>query len=607
VGNYVDNKCIFSIDMILSPHGCKNRNMIIKIIFDYIDMLKQKIHEPEMKKLYDEILLSDEYGFKYSEKDSPEDKCISYHNLITTFKIPLCYILAIKYVHDKFKNIKKNLLIVLNQMNLNNLVIIVGSSEFSNEILQEDENYGTKFNITNDKIVLKELTEITKCNLPVENTYISVDDFIPQTDCKIPKLIRNDRVKLFYFPSNEFKNPEACIRVKIDMPLSLINKEIYTKTLLYFNSIISEINDEKYLCHMAGYKIHVIYDMGKLLINIQGNYGKIDKVCNFIVNSLMDGSIVSDKSFEKTKFVLSNSDKNMAFNPPYTRIASFFTKKICPKFYDNYDRLRVIDSLFKSNTMNCISNILKTSLVTVSVIGNAAEDLAKKIGSIFEVFVPENIYHPDTFVCDIYGTPSNCIETLHYPVENKHEVNSVVGYYIFIGKIKYGVTENWNRSVCLLNVLNKIIGTEYFDQLRTQEKFGYVVSSSIHDVGDKRLLSKYYKFVVQSPNKKPDEIVKRTTNFIDTFKKNLHNLSSDEFSKIVKGCITALMMEYNNLDEMASFVNLQIDTEYLTFDLKNVLVQTYSELTKDDLLDFYEEKFINKKAIIVCLDGNEKY
>jgi len=609
IGKYVSDRCIFSIDMVLSPFGNKNRNTIIQNIIDFIKMLKNNIDNEQLKQLYDEIILIDKYEFKYMEKYDPESRCMLYDNIINMYNIQLDHILAIRCAHDKFKNIKKNLLTVLNCMTLDNMVMITGSKEFEKyDKLLIDEHYGTHYYVSNDLNLTTDLESTNKTfhELPILNTYISTDDFIEIKNQKVPRLIRNDKIKLFYLPSSEFKIPDVCVRAKIDIPLSLVNKTVYTKTLLYFNSIIAEINDEKYLCHMAGYKIGITFDMGKLIINIQGNYGKIHKVCEFIINSLMNSSLVSDKSFEKTKFVLSNCDKNMIFNSPYTRLGPMFAKKICPKFYDNYDRLNVVDSLFKENTMNVINDILVTSLVTVSIVGDIDNNSANNIGKMFDKFVPQNIYLPDIFGCDIYGTPSSCISMIQYPAENKHETNSAVGYYIFIDKIKYGVTENWNRSICLLNILDKIIGTEYFDQLRTQEKFGYVVNSSVYDVGDRRLLSKYYKFVVQSPDKKPDEIVKRTTNFIIAFKKQLADLSEDEYYKIVNVCIATLKMNYNNLDEMASFINLQIDAEYLDFTLKNALIQTYNKLTKDDLIHFYEEKFINRKAIVVCLTGNEK-
>ena len=59
---------------------------------------------------------------------------------------------------------------------------------------------------------------------------------------------------------------------------------------------------------------------------------------------------------------------------------------------------------------------------------------------------------------------------------------------------------------------------------------------------------------------------------------------------------------HNNLNELTSFKFAELLKGCLTFDLKEVLVETFKRLTLDDLKHFYSEKFINRKIVIVELE-----
>ena len=604
IREYIFDVCIFYVEMTLSPSGSQHRNEIIKIVFDYIDLIAKNINNKVLEDLYNETIILDEYNFKYAEKQNPDDRGIFYHHLINRYKFNLCYLLAIPYVHDKFNNIKKNIKTVLNKMTKENCILIIGSKEYEGKTLLKDENYGTMYNITNEFIYINKYISIECIDLPCINKYISIENKLISDQYKIPKKIRNDKVITYFLPTNKFINPNINIQACIDIPLSLVNKEIYTKTILYFNSIISEINHEKYLCEIAQYDIKIIFDMGKLYISIYGNYGKINKVCKFIVNSLLNGNNISNKSFNKTKYILENSDINIKFDPPYSRLSSYLNKKLCSKFYDNYDRLSVIQYITKNNTIPIINDIFKTSLVTLLVCGNSTEKIALELGNIFEKFVPNDIYTPNISIYDIYNNPNSDNDIYIYPAENDHEINYAVGYYIFIEKIRYGITKIWDKYICLLNVLDKIISSEYFDELRIKEKFGYITNSSISNIGDKRCLLLYYKFMVQSPDKSANEIIERTNKFITDFRIKLINISDKDFSEIIIACISTLLSDFNNLEELSDFIQLEIESNYLTFNLKETLINTYKLLNINDLITFYDNKFINRKSIIIGLNKN---
>jgi secreted Zn-dependent insulinase-like peptidase len=103
-----------------------------------------------------------------------------------------------------------------------------------------------------------------------------------------------------------------------------------------------------------------------------------------------------------------------------------------------------------------------------------------------------------------------------------------------------------------------------------------------------------------------DEIIRRTEKFITEFRNDIVALNDEEFNKFIESSIAKLLTPPNNLEEFADFFfTTEILTNYLQFDIKERIVNTYRSLTKDDLLLFYDDKFINRKYIIVGINGNK--
>jgi insulysin len=597
----IDNRCIFYIDIKLSPLGSTKRNDIIKMIFDYIKMMIDNIDGDEIKNLYDELLMLNRFDFKYSPTPNPESRTMNYCELTCKYDFSLRYLPTIMYVYDNYDpHIKNNLKNVLNLMTVHNCVIILGSKNFKQSANNEDEHYKTKYEIIHKYIEFPDNTMTYKHVFPAMNPFISVNNNIIKFAYKKPVMM-ND---IFWLPTNKFNNPNVRINVAIDLPLSMNDKYIHTRTILYFNSLMTHINSDKYLCHMANYDIDISYgSTGTLYIIIMGNVGKIINVCEFIVNALLS-NVISKKSFDSAKYLLKNDDENAVLSKPYIRLSNFFNKKMCITYYDNFDRLSVIDSIEHDDIANVLEEILKISLVKILVSGNTTDKLAINIKHIFNKFIRHKIYTPTISLCDLYKTPGTD-ETLIYPVENTHDSNNAVGFYCFISKMIYGVTEKWDKYICLINILDNIISSSYFDTLRTKEKFGYIVKGSKYDVGDKRCMSKYYVFIVQSPEKTVENIIDRTKQFIIDFKNELLKLTNENIKELAHACITGLLAPPHNLAELADFAfMMEIQSNYLSFDLKNVLVQTYNTITKDDLLKFYDDKFINRKSLIIGIRGN---
>lgn len=612
---HCNDRCTFSINITMTPKGSENKNDILYAIFEYIELMKRKINSEHMENLYNELMTVDAFEFKYSIKDSPMERTMQYAKLVNNYDFDMKDILIIPYAKENFvPNVKKNLLDVLNEMELQKSVIMFVSNSYEGTTNLIDENYGTNYSIENNYPNISNKTiNVQMLDLPNLNRFISTNETLITSKYSIPKKINSPitALNLYCLETNTFETPDVNVKVSINLPLSISSAELYVLTTLYFTSLLAEINHEKYMCEVANYRLNTIFVDGKLQVDIFGNSGKIEEVCKFITESLLNPTLITEKIYNTSVYGLTMSSKNAIMTPPFRRVGMFFEKAVCSKYYNNYDVLNVLDSgrINLNMVKNVINSLLDSSTVTILTAGNCTEEMTKNIGHIFTKFIVDDCNIQNNDLLDIYSSPSEPT-IITNNVENSLEKNSAVLYNVFIEKTKFNDnSNNWRKNICLLNVLDALISNEFFDEVRTKDGFGYVVNSSKRIYGSSTIKSKYYGFLVQSPNKSVEEIILRIQKFISEYKFKLEKTTDEEFNEVIDAMISQLKAPYNNLTEMTSFIfEKEIMAEHITFDLKDKLIKEYETINLNDLIVFYEEKILkNDRFVIINLVGNRSH
>lgn len=609
------DRTIFSIEMELTNIGKQNINSITDSVFAYIEMAKSSNKEEHMKMLYNEQLEVYKFEFRRMQESGGENTVLGYCSLLATYEFPLYKLPSFLYTYEEYSKVRKNIYDVLNTMTEENVVVLFCSKLHEGNTKYVDENYGTKYNILDGIYTDYSQNEYIKYNrtnafqqdnqkefdlYPI-NPYISTNEKFIEVSAENPIKLNKSNMHAYWLPVNKFSDPDVQICALIDLPNVLTDVETHTASLIYFSSILAKINCEKYLFETANYRIDVLLSGKKLSVNIAGNSGKINLVTKYLVSALLDKKLIDSVCFENIMHVTKMSDLNFKFLEPYKMLSTNFSKEMCDKFYSPSDRLKIIDDITIEYTANVIDRLLESVSVTLLVAGNSDEKQAYEIAEIFDSFVKENKFPVDDKLCDDYKTPTKDITNLETSL-NIDDRNSALSLSVFIDKISYGITKDWNKTICLLNIFDNIVSSDYYDKLRTQEQYGYVVGSSKKNVGDSRYMSKYYTFLVQSPHKNSNEIKGRTIEYIKEFKNILLEMTDEEFREIVKAKITSLLTPHKNLIEMVWYIfSYEIETGFVGQNLKKILFETYNSLTKQDLINFYDDKFLSDKKLFISI------
>jgi insulysin len=602
VSIYLKDRCILELNIILTDYGFEKKEYVVNFINSYITFLKNNVNTEHIEKLYNELQTINAFNFKYPTKKSSDDTAIELCRLFNQYKFNIKDLLILEYAYENYKpNVMNNFKNTLELMNCDNVIIIFCSRIYEKFNYKIATEYGTKYILDNfiDNYHINYAFKLNKFN-----KYISTSEkIIKQSISSIqPIRIRNDKILSYWFPTTKYNTINVFVGIKINLPLTLIDIYTHTQSLLYFNSILNEINYEKYLCNNANYIIDIQLLMGKLYITIFGNSNKIYDVCKLIIDSFFNDKLITSNSFNNAKNLLKLNDNNIKYISPYSKLPLFFNKVMYSSFYDYADRLKIIDKIDLDSVKSNFNKIIKMNDITILTGGNINKTLAHKITNLLHIFITNNKYNYDEFLLDKHKNINKCESIYSKDNENKHETNKAVINYIYITKMKLGQINTWYLNSCLINVLDKIISLDYFDTLRTKEKFGYIAGGSVFSTGDKKYLTKYYSFLVQSPNKSTQEIIDRTDRYMLEFKNILLNYEESKITDIINSLISILESPYNNLIEHCKYLfNQEIECKIFNFDSKEHLINTYKTIKKNDIIDFYHKKFINKKNVIFAI------
>ena len=144
-----------------------------------------------------------------------------------------------------------------------------------------------------------------------------------------------------------------------------------------------------------------------------------------------------------------------------------------------------------------------------------------------------------------------------------------------------------NRSIkdqMLIELLSAIIEQPFYEDLRTKQQLGYIVSSGVKASEETRTLS----LIVQSSIAPAEKLTREILRFLDYFKqRELEPLSELKFNSFIKGMIDRKTEPDKRLATEATRNWAQISNEKYQFDKVQKEVSALLSMTKEDLLEFW--------------------
>ncbi|PHU16875.1 Zinc-metallopeptidase, peroxisomal [Capsicum chinense] len=331
--------------------------------------------------------------------------------------------------------------------------------------------------------------------------------------------------------------------------------------------------------HCSGFEVTVSGYNHKMRILLEK---VIDKITNFKVEP---------DRFVVIKELYSKQYQNIKFQQPYEQALYYYSLILREHSWSWDDEREVLTNLEVDDLVKFYPLLLSRTFLECYIAGNI--DSKEAVSMIQHV---EDALYKGTkplsralFASEhLSSRIINLEESMNYVYAaeglNSCDENSALVHYIQVHPDEY--IENVKLQLFVL-----IAKQPAFDQLRSVEQLGYITSlSRTSDAGVRGL-----QLIVQSSVKDPRYIESRFQAFLKLLETQLLDMSDDEFKKKVNALIDIKLEKFKSLSEETSFFWWEMSAGTYRFDRIENEVAALKQITKTDLIDFFNE-YVNAGA-----------
>ncbi|EEA20106.1 hypothetical protein EYB25_007638 [Talaromyces marneffei] len=577
----------FTISVRLTEDGLTHYKEIVKIIFQYIAMIKERAPE---KWIYDEMQNLAEVEFRFKQK-SPASRFTSRLSSVMQKPLPREWLLSGNNLLRKFDAdlITK----ALSYLRSDNFRLMIVSQHFPGDWDAKEKWYGTDYK--EEKIPQDFLTEIRNAlasapservsdlHMPHKNEFIptrlSVEKKEVAQPAPTPKLIRlDDHVRVWYKKDDRFWVPKATVHITLRNSLVWATPANHVKAKLYCELVRDALVEYSYDAELAGLDYNLSASIFGLDVSVGGYNDKMSVLLEKVVTTMRDLVVLPDR-FKIIKERLTRAYRNAEYQQPYYQVGDMTRYLTAEKTWINEQYAAELEHIEADDVAAFFPQLLRQNHIEVLAHGNLYKEDALKMTDIVENIMrsrtlPQSQWHVRRNI--IFPPGSNYI--YERQLKDPQNVNNCIEYYLFVGKI----TDEVLRAKLLL--LAQMTEEPAFDQLRSKEQLGYVVWSgarySATTIG--------YRVIIQS-ERTAQYLEGRIDNFLAQFAKTLDEMTEEEFESHKRSIINKRLEKLKNLGSETSRFWTHIGSEYFNFLQHEVDAATVRTLTKPDIVAFFRQ------------------
>ena len=525
----------FTVSVRMTEEGLKQYREIIKVVFQYIAMLKET--SPQQW-VVDELKTMSEVNFRFKQKRPPSRTTSSLSGRMQK-PYPRDRLLSGPSLIRKFnpEAIKQG----LSYLRPDNFRFTLVSQEYPGKWNNKEKWYGTDYNYENiPSDLLKEIeaaAEEPAQSRPSNLRMPSTNKFIPEKldverkevsePLNAPKLLRNDDgVRVWFKKDDRFWVPKANVHVMLRSALAHITPRITVISDLFCELIYDALVEYSYAAELAGLSYDLQSYSTGLSVSVHGYNDKMSVLLEKVMETVRKGEM-SDDRFLIVKERLMRSFRNFDYQPPYNQVGTYSRWLSSEKGWINEQMQAEIPSVTAQDVRDFIPQLLSQLHIEVLAHGNLYKEDALKMTELVEkILKPSNLPPSQWRSKRTLILPQGSNYIYGRTLQDPENVNHCIEYIIYVG-------DDQDRKLrAKVMLLAQMTNEPCFDQLRTKEQLGYVVFSgpSMHNnwLG--------YRLLIQS-ERPPEYLEERIDAFLVQFQTELTNMSDEEFEKHKKSLI----------------------------------------------------------------------
>ena len=560
-----------SIIFVATKYGMDNVNLIVKLFFEYIYLIKSKGIEKWRFKEKSQMLQN---LINHKEDYLPID--LARETSINMHLYPKKKTFFGDYEMSNYD--KKILLINLGFLSPKNLNIFI----FSNLTTFKLESLYYQTPYSKQKISQKELNsweinqENTNLQLPKPNPFItyqksSVKKSIKKKKVSFIKL--NEKTNVWVKNPSKDNRQKGYLFVSLNsniLKLSLQNNiisKIFTEILLY------QLEESTYQTEVAGIHIDIFNHAKGITVQTSGFQKFQPELLERVLAKIINFK-VSKKDFIKIKSQLKHNYKQALNQKPLNIFLNYLAGIIQPNYPTYYSFIKKIDQIEFDDIINFKNLFLESVSFDFLFYGNWNNQKCKTLTKLLtEKFPKKNTINTNK-IKDIKNIlyPK---ETLSMEIKLKTKESCVLVYYQ-APKFSYS-------NIAFYSFAHYLISTEFYNEIRTKQQLGYLIGTSYITIAQHPGII----FYIQSSLAGSKEILNSIDQFIKDFILLLVSIESSTWEKSKKNILKQLTKNNQNTSEKANRIWNSISHGDYSFTQRKKICAEIESLDRVKTISFF--------------------
>ena len=571
-GNYGS----LSIDMELTDAGMQNREGIVAVVMQYIDLVKRQGVD---SKYFSEIQTSLNNQFRFLEKGD----AFGYVSNLTDAmqKVPAANAVNAPYYYQQFdaEAIKQ----VLQQLTPSHLrVWYISKQEPHDSTLHF---YDGKYKIAD---ISAEEQQSWQQSPQLALTLPAVNRLLPQNfDVKAPVAqdkpvvaVEQDNITAWLYPSQQFAHqPKGSLEIFINNGSA--QRDVKAKVLLamwrdLYNLQQSALATE---ADIAGMQLNITDGSG-LALTIAGF---TDKQPELISQAMAGLQLTTDEqSFAQAKDRYIRDIQNQGKQFPFYQAFNAYNSLVRNGNYNPEQLVAAAKTLTIADLNQFMQQTLSGNQLRVFAFGNYDKTTLQQVVTQVNQALPQD-RKQQPYQRTLYWKPA---EGQTLVVQRDIDVADVALVDVHIHP------EASYRQLARATILKSHFSNVAFDKLRTEEQLAYAVGGTATQLEDYVGFAMY----IQTPVKGVKDMQARFDSFKQQYAVELDKLTEAEFAQLKASTLVTLKEPAKNLQEEVAPLLADWYREKFSFDSKQKLIAEVEQVTLADVKAFYRETMLNPKA-----------
>ncbi|XP_030755591.1 insulin-degrading enzyme [Sitophilus oryzae] len=570
----------FAVTVDLTEEGMKHVDDIVKLIFQYINMLKT---EKPQKWIQDENRDIGNMIFRFKDKESPREYISSLVNSLQYY--PLEDILSASYLVNEWRpDLVED---VWNNLTPEKARLAVVAKAHESICTDEEPWYGVKYK--QEKVpeaTLKTWKEAGLCSefyLPEKNEFIPKDFSIyPQGEAlsEHPEIIQDTPLTRVWFKQDDkFLLPKANIMFDFVSPMAYLDPLNCNLLHMFVQLFRDSLNEYAYAAELAGLKWELINTKYGLILGIGGYNNKqhilLEKIMEKFTNFKID-----PKRFNIWKENYIRNLKNFAAEQPYQHAVYYLTVLLTEHSWTKEELLSSTDQITIDRLEAFIPQMLSKMHIECLVHGNANKSRALEMVQIVENALTSSLNMSPLLPRQLLLNRELKLEDeCHYLYEKQNQVHKSSCIEVYY---QCGLQSKENNVK--LELFCQLIQEPCFNVLRTQEQLGYIVFSGVRKSNGVQGL----RIIVQS-DRHPTYLDGRIEEFLEGMLTYIKDMSEEEYLRHREALACHRLEKPKQLSALSNRFWGEITSQQYHFTRAETEVAYLRTLNKEDVVAFYED------------------